>query len=403
VNVLIIGQYFPPDLGGAATRVYNAAQGLIMNGCNVTIVTAFPHYPHGKIPKEYKWKPFKIEHLNGRKIVRTFVPSLESKGLVRRIILFFSFVVSSLFALPIVGKTDVIWAANPDIISMIPSIIYSKLKKRPVISNVDDLIIEDLYDLKLMEKGSILSKLSELIASKFYMKAKAITPISPGYVEYISQRYNVEKQKIHVVRGGVNPAIFKRDAPPKKRVKKFTILYSGAFSLAYDFYQILMAAKILEEQDREIEFILQGKGELAHYIRSEIKELKVKNVRLMEKLLSREEVGELLNQADTLILPLRDFGKPYLGISSKIYEYQAVEKPILCCAEGNPADYVKQTNSGIVVKPGDYKILAEAITSLKGNPEKAREMGRQGRIYAENNLTIKAVGLELKNIFEHCG
>ena len=271
-----------------------------------------------------------------------------------------------------------------------------------MISNVDDLIIEDLYDLKLMEKGSILSKISESIASKLYMKAKAITPISPGYVEYISRRYNVGKQKMHVVRGGVNLAIFKRDHPHRKCGKKFIILYSGAFSLAYDFYQILKAAKILEEQDDEIEFVLQGKGELAHSIKSDIKELKVKNVRLMEKLLSREEVGELLNQADTLILPLRDFGKPYLGISSKIYEYQAVEKPILCCAEGNPADYVKQTNSGIVVKPGDYKLLAEAITSLKGNPDKAREMGRQGRIYAENNVTIKAVGLELKNIFEHC-
>jgi len=67
--------------------------------------------------------------------------------------------------------------------------------------------------------------------------------------------------------------------------------------------------------------------------------------------LSRDEVAELLTQADVLLLPLRDFGRPYLGISSKLYEYQAVGKPIICCAEGEPTRYVKEIISGIVVKP----------------------------------------------------
>jgi len=61
LNVLIIGQYFPPDLGGAATRAYNVAKGLSLNGCKVTVITAFPHYPHGRIPKKYALSLFKVE------------------------------------------------------------------------------------------------------------------------------------------------------------------------------------------------------------------------------------------------------------------------------------------------------------------------------------------------------
>ncbi|MCW3985542.1 MAG: glycosyltransferase [Candidatus Bathyarchaeota archaeon] len=156
----------------------------------------------------------------------------------------------------------------------------------------------------------------------------------------------------------------------------------------------------LLEEGIKSKFMLQGKGELASYIESAIMELSLKNVRLMKKTLSRSEVAELLSKADTLILPLRDLGKPYLGISSKLYEYQAVGKPIICCAEGQPTEYVKETNSGIVVKPGNYKKLAEAIFLLKENHEKAREMGRKGRKNVERYVTINVIGLELKSILE---
>ena len=401
MNVLIIAQYFPPDLGGAATRAYNAARGILLSGCKVTVVTAFPHYPHGKIPRKYRWKPIKVEFLERIKVIRTFILPLESKGLARRILLFASFAASSLFALPFVGKVDVIWAANPDILSMMPALIYGKAKKKLVVSNVDDPLLEDLYNLKLMKEGSMMSKVAELIARICYGKAEAVTPISPGYVETV-KNYGVEKSKIHVVRGGVDTTVFKPSASQQNPRRKFTILYSGAFSMAYDFIQVLKAAKIVEAKDNEVEFIFQGKGELGNYIGSAIKELNLKNVTVIDKVFSREQVAELLKQADTLILPLRDFGKPYLGISSKLYEYQAVGKPIICCAKGQPADYVKETSSGIVVKPGDHKKLAEAVIYLKENPKKVREMGEQGRKYVENNVTIENVGLALKKVLEEC-
>ncbi|MCW3985544.1 MAG: glycosyltransferase family 4 protein [Candidatus Bathyarchaeota archaeon] len=397
--MLIIGQYFPPDLGGAATRAYNAAKGLVLNGCRVTVITAFPHYPHGKIPKKYRWLPIKVEHFGRMRVVRTFILPLESTGLARRIILFVSFMISSLFALPFVGKIDVIWAANPDIISLIPALVYGKMKRKPVTSNVDDLLLKDLYDLEFMKEGSTLSKAAELVARMVYGKAKAITPISPGYVDYISKKYHVERRKMYVVRGGVDLTVFKPNASHwAGRAKKFRVLYSGAFSVAYDFEQVLKAAKIVQEKDDGVEFVLQGRGELADTVRSKIGELKLKNVKVIEKVFSREEVAGLLSLADALILPLKDFGEPYLGMSSKLYEYQGVEKPIICCAEGQPADYVEETKSGIVVRPGDHERLAEVVVSLRGDLGRMMEMGRRGKRHVENYLTIKMIGFELKKI-----
>jgi len=399
LNVLIIAQYFPPDLGGSATRAFNVAKGLILNGCKVTVIAAFPHYPHGNVPKEYRWKPFKVEWMGGIRVIRTFILPLESKGLGRRVALFLTFIVSSLFSIPLVGECDVVWSANPDLIAIIPAIIYGKMKNRPVSTNVDDLALEDLYDLKLMKRGSIASKIVELIIVTCYRKAALITPISPGYVDTLL-KYGVERSKIHVVKGGVDLNVFKPCNSTLKNSDEFKILYSGSFSIAYNFDQVLYAATIVQEKDNEVIFILQGKGELLSHIQSKIKELNLKNAQIIDKVISREEVAELLNQADALILPLGDLGKPHLGISVKLFEYQAVGKPIICCSSGTPGKYVKETNSGFVVTPGEYKTLADTIIYLKNNPTEAQILGKNGRKYVENNVSIQIIGIKMKKNFE---
>jgi glycosyltransferase involved in cell wall biosynthesis len=390
LSVLIIGEYFPPDIGGAATRASNVAKGLSMNDCNVTVVTAFPHYPTGKIPKQYKRLPLKVEYAGKTRVIRTCVLPLESKGLFKRLLVFWSFIISSLFALPFIGKIDVVWAANPDIFVLVPANIYGLLKKTPIVSNVDDLIIEDLYDLGLVERESFLSQLAESTARVLFTKVKVATPISPGYIPTI-ERYGVDKQKIEVVRGGVDLKTFKPYNKPKIS-EKFTVLYSGGFSIAYDFNQIFNAAKLIEELDSNVNFVIQGKGELLSSMISKVKELKLRNVQIIDKLLSREAVSELLGQADILILPLASFKTPYRGMSSKLYEYQAVGKPIICCSNGIPKEYVEETNCGIVVLPGDYLALANAVLKLKEDPNIAKSMGEKGRLFVEKEASIPAIG-----------
>jgi glycosyltransferase involved in cell wall biosynthesis len=319
---------------------------------------------------------------------------VSSQGLGKRILIFAVFALSSLFALPLVGKIDVIWAANPNIISVFPSIIYAIVKRCPVIQNVDDLWPEELYELGMLSEKSPFAKFAELLAKFSYKISKAITPISPGYIKVICGKYSVNPSKVYVIRAGVDVNKFKACNSANKCEKTFKVLYSGAFSVAYDFNQVLLAARLLENV-KDVEFILQGGGELAPYLKARVKELKLGNVKIVDKILSRDEVAKLLSEADVLILPLRDFGRPYLGISSKLYEYQAVGKPIICCADGQPAEYVKETSSGIVVKPGDHEALVKAILYMKSNPGIARGFGENGREYVEENLSLKRIGHEM--------
>ena len=68
---------------------------------------------------------------------------------------------------------------------LVPANVYGSIKRKPIVSNVDDLIIEDLYDLNLVQRGSVISKLAEFFARVLFAKVKAATPISPGYIPTI--------------------------------------------------------------------------------------------------------------------------------------------------------------------------------------------------------------------------
>jgi len=262
------------------------------------------------------------------------------------------------------------------------------------------LTLEDVVDLGLIEENSLILRIAVWVYRICLLKGDLVTPISPGYVETLSKKYWVKENRIHVIRGGVDLSIFKPSLSRKKSGKKFVVLYSGAFSVAYDFVQVFKAAKIVEELDGDVEFVFQGNGELLDSMRSMVNELNVKSVKIIDRLLSREGVAELLNQADVLVLPLVEFKKPYRGMSSKLYEYQAVGKPIICCSNGLPKDYVKESNSGLVVRPGDCEAFAKAVISLKENPVLAQMMGENGRKYVETEASIEAIGLKMKDIFE---
>jgi len=394
LHVLILSQVFPPDLGGHATRAYNVAKGLMTNGVEVTVVAAFPHYPYGIIPRKYRKKIFVVEHLSGIKVVRTFVPPLASKGFINRLILFSSFIISSVISLPLIGRVDAVFASNPQTLSIFPAVLFGITWRSPIALNVDDLWPESLYDLGMLT-SSFFKKISEFIALIAYSVADVIIPISPAYIDTLLTKYRIRKDKIKVVLGGVDLAFFNKYFSSQS--KNFIVLYVGAFSPAYNFDQVLYAAKILENEN--VKFILRGGGEMASSIRKKILKLNLNNVDLIEKVVSREKVAEYMMRADALILPLSGLENVEKGISSKLYEYQAAKKPIICCSSGQPGRYILKTKSGIVIKPGDYEKLAQSIIFLKENPLNAQELGESGRQYVEKNVSIELIGLEMKNIF----
>ena len=146
-NLIILSQYFPPDVSGGATRAINYSKCLGQQNYNVTVITAYPHQ-HGPVPKKYHNKLTMKEKLGNLNLIRVWIPSLLHTSVKNSAILNFSFCISSLFPLfSIKSKPDVILAFEPNLFSIIPAYLYSKIRGGVVIRIVDDMWPELLLSL----------------------------------------------------------------------------------------------------------------------------------------------------------------------------------------------------------------------------------------------------------------
>ena len=109
MQILFLTHFFPPEIGPGQTRVYEYAKGLVKKGHDVTVLTPFPHYPTGIIPKKYKGRIFFEEDMDGIRVKRTYVYATPNKGFFRRVINHLSFAISSVVGAFRIEKKFDIW------------------------------------------------------------------------------------------------------------------------------------------------------------------------------------------------------------------------------------------------------------------------------------------------------
>jgi glycosyltransferase involved in cell wall biosynthesis len=392
-KVLIISQYFPPDISGGGTRAYNFAQCLATENFDVTVITAFPHL-HETVPNEFSKKKIVKEQMENFSIIRVWIPSILHSSVRNRIVLHFCFIISSLF--PIFSiRPKIIFASEPNLFSIVPAFLYSKIRGGKVIRVVDDLWPELFYEREIV-KSKILKKLLNRLAKFSYDYPKYILPLTEEAKLHISKLYKINLKKIFVVKHGVNTKIFK---PNKEKIQKeFVIMYSGALVESYDFELIIQAADKL--QNENIKFVIRGKGPLLEYIKKRKKELKLDNLVIDEKIIPFSDLSKYLSSANVFVVPMKDDYFLNLSLPTKILEFQALSKPIICCSNGAPGKHVQKTKSGITIPCNNLTELILAIRKLQNESNLCEELGKNGEKFVEENATFEKIGKELKQIIQ---
>ena len=394
-NLLVLSQYFPPDVSGGATRAFNYSKCLEQQGYNVTVVTAHPHQ-HGPVPENYRNKLTKKEKFCNLNLIRVWIPSLLHSSIKNSAILNFSFCISSLFPLfSLNSKPDIILAFEPNLFSIIPAYIYSKLRGGIVIRIVDDMWPELLYEHKIL-KSSLLKRILVSLAKFSYNYSKHIIPLNIEVKELIHNSYGINNDKIDVISHGIDVSIF--TFTKKNRQKVFTLMYSGSLNTSYDFDIILNAAKNLK--DKNIQFIIRGKGKQLSYLQKQKIEFQIDNLIIDSSFVPVENLSSILSKADVLLVPMVKGDSINASLPTKILESQAIGRPIISCSSGAIGDYVQTTNSGINVNEGDFDGFLKAILKLESNEQLCQEFGQNGRNFIEKNHTFEIIGNTLSSIIQ---
>jgi len=99
--------------------------------------------------------------------------------------------------------------------------------------------------------------------------------------------------------------------------------------------------------------------------------------------------------SDVFVLP-----SEYEAFGIVLLEAMMCEKPCIASAVGGTSEAIVQDETGLLVEYGNAGKLAEMITGILSDPQKAKEMGKRGRERVLRKFTWGRVAGEIEKVYE---
>jgi glycosyltransferase involved in cell wall biosynthesis len=383
MRILYVSQYFPPEMGAPSARVHELSREWVRAGHEVEVLTAFAHHPTGVKAPEDRWVLTRREEVDGIKVVRTYVYATPNKGVVRRMLSYLSFMLSAvLIGFVRVRRPDVVIATSPQLLCGVAGYLLARLMRARFVFEVRDLWPESLLAVEVMRENVIIRALRST-ARYLYKHSDSIVTVGHGYRDSIVALYGIAPQKIAVVPNGVDTEFFTPSAKANDIRQeynwgdRFVVLYAGTLGMAHALEQVLETAKLLLPA-RNVLFVFVGEGAEKERLKALAAEWQLANVQFIDQQ-PKARIVRFYAACEVGLVSLRDTPLFQSVLPSKIFEYLAMERPILLTVGGEARKLVETAQAGEFVPPSNVPALAEAIRRLAREPEKLAEMGRSGR------------------------
>ena len=170
MHLIICTQYYPPEVGAPQNRLSELARLLADRGHQVSVITAMPNYPSGKIHDGYGGL-FQRERVAGVDVLRTAIYPTQSLGLLRRLASYCSFVCSSIvLGTLLLRRADYLLVESPPLFLGLAGFWLSRAKRARLIFNVSDLWPESAVQLGIVRRGGLLHRLSSWLEASLYQR-----------------------------------------------------------------------------------------------------------------------------------------------------------------------------------------------------------------------------------------
>jgi len=137
-----------------------------------------------------------------------------------------------------------------------------------------------------------------------------------------------------------------------------------------------------------------GNGGDGERYRALAQELSVSNRVAWHGQLRPEQLAGLYQSATALVVPSIDEGLGLVAVEALL-----CETPVVAFRSGGLTDVIQDGTTGVLVAPGDAAALASALDSVIAEPERARELGAAGRIYALGKFAPESVARRYADIY----
>jgi glycosyltransferase involved in cell wall biosynthesis len=395
MRFLILSQYYPPEVGAAQVRLHNFAKVLVKLGHEVSVQTALPNYPAGRIFAGYRGKSYAREVIDGVAVERSWIYPVSTAGM-RRMLAYGSFQLGSFWPLLKkirTWKPDYLFVESPPLFLGLTAMALQRLTGVPFIFNVADLWPDWAVEMGVIEKDSVYYKLAHRLEHDTY-RASAYVNIVVNNMKPALLDKGVPEDKILFLPNGVDLELFSPDNRPlqskvarevqRRYGDKRIVLYAGTHGKYHGLEVAIDAAAQLQRR-QDILFLFVGDGaEKAHLI-DYAGQHQVQNVAFYDPV-PPEVVAELLQLSrialSVIQIPTR---------AAKIFPAMASAKPIVYAGIGEGAELLEEAGAALVVAPRDAQGVAKAVEALLDDPSLAAALGCRGRRYVEDHLSWQAL------------
>ena len=370
------------------------AKALKSKGHDIEVITGLPNYPEGKLYPGYKRRLFQREVIEGIRINRVYLYPSHDNSVVRRIINYASFAVTSCFyGIFCIGKADVLYVYHPPLFVGVSGALISIFRRIPMVYDIQDLWPDTLQATGMINNRMILGFIGKL-CTWTYRRTRKIVVLSPGFKQRLIERGVPEKQ-ITVVYNWCNEAaaasnsIGIRVSNEYGMDGRFNVVFAGNIGAAQALDYVLKAAGKLKIFTKEVQFVFVGAGIKVQSLKDIVHRDGLDNVRFMPQL-PITAIGEVLKRADVLLVHLKNNPLFEVTIPSKTQAYLLAGKPILMAVRGDAADLINRSGAGLCAVPECPESIAGAVLKLFGMSKDERDaMGENGRRFYYQNLSLE--------------
>jgi glycosyltransferase involved in cell wall biosynthesis len=365
MKVLIIAQYFPPDITAAAFRIFDTARLLEANGHEVHVITACPHRSQANGDSATRYDS------QISRVLRTRIARLNGGGFLRYIRHYSSFMVGSAW----LGmkhrlaqwKPDVIWASSPPLFVGLSGVALSRLFRIPLVVDIRDLWPASAVGTGQLSAEGRAYRVGERMEQYVYDQAAHITCVARPMQEYIRAK---TRTPVTVVYNGARTSDI-LDGPNgcHDSSSGHTLLYAGNLGRAQQLDLLIRAWATVRDRNGHGKWTLKllGTGAVEEDLKQLARDLGAGDSVVFVPPVSRQEAAREMARAAALSVSLQADAAFERTIPSKVFDGMAVGRPILAGVAGEGREILESTGANLCYPPGNQQALEHALEQLMGD------------------------------------
>lgn len=384
-------QQYAPEVGAGPARAGEMVRRWTSAGAAVTVVTAMPNRPEGRIHAAWRGRAFGEESLDGARILRSWLFARPGGGFTTTLLNNLTFAATAgIHTLRRGGPFDVLIASSPPWFPIPVGAALARWWRVPLV-----LELRDLWPDYLVEMGTLRSRTLDraLLAldRRLLARATRVVTVTEPLREMLVAK-GLRADRIAVISNGVDPAEYypSTEAPPAPVMQRsdgqFIVGYLGNFGAGQRLDVVLDAASLLAASSPGVRFVLAGDGTEYPRIRKRAGQLRLHNLVFLPPL-PRDRTRAFYNACDACLVPLAPLPIFSHALPTKLFEIMACGRPVLASAAGLVAGVLAESGAGLSAPPGDAVGLARLVTTAAAMSDAQRAgMGAAGTAYVTTHF-----------------